>query len=111
MKRTQYEFELDREYKKERQDNLESNDPMEHKMKFGKFKGIPLHEIMKTQSGRRYLNWVSTLEVEDEFKDMQLELKIKILECFDIYNDYVQEKKTHEVKKEKNAKRAKTTPV
>lgn len=103
---SKYTFEPDTpKYEKRK---LEEN-PMEYVFKFGKYKGQTIYEIMKTQKGRQYLEWVKNRKTEDGSVSEGLEiLKNKIINCFLVYEAYV-EKKTKEAKesKEPNAKRAK----
>ena len=66
-------------------------DAMGYVMTFGKHKGKTLADLMRTESGRSYLNWLSIQPCTDlQFEDSYKKRCSRIAICFRIYNDWVQ---------------------
>ena len=49
---------------------------METVLRFGKYKGLPLYQVVGTKDGRQYLNWM--LDDENSFK-LELKEKVKLV--------------------------------
>lgn len=75
-----WEFELDA-------DPLSEQTAMNYRWRYGKYKGLSYGEVMKTEKGRKYMDWFLTQKNSE--KDPIRSQRIQ--KCFDVYHEYIKQ--------------------
>lgn len=67
-----------------------SEDPMGYVLTFGKYKGQMLGQVMYTDEGRRYLQWLALQpNTNEEFAQAHANRQERIAACFLVFDEFV----------------------